>query len=163
MEPMTLSSDVLEEVFGPTHIVVLHEDDYTRAIATVDTRQAILELSMVWFLEGGVREYKAAHKRVMNHESMGKVFKSEGLAFWRHAHEVFRFTLPDNFSRLFGSSAPATIVDVTILVGPDKTPYARILETYTPVLKKWQTTSEQPDDIVRKKIEQFDAILENVT
>jgi hypothetical protein len=146
--PNELSSDILERQFGPTELEALHQDDATRIICTkVAGTGQILELSQVTFLEAGMDEFPEVHQAVINGVSMGKAFAGHGIAFTRQTKAAYDRTLPFGFEQRFNSDKPATVVAVTILVGPEQTPYAEILETYSPAVawpeKKGKPTGQQ--------------------
>ena len=128
-----LSSDILERQFGPTEVEVLYQDAKTRIIRTLaaDSRQ-ILEVSRVVFVQSGIEKFPGTHRAVTEGASMGKAFRADGIKFIREELGAYRHALPAIFKEVFGSSQPATVVEVLVLAGPGKTPYARILETYSP-------------------------------
>jgi hypothetical protein len=130
-----LSSDVLEQQFGPTSVEILHQDARTRVICTkVISSGQILELSRVEFIQSGADMFPDVHAAVVAGQSMGKAFRAHGIAFIRQAEAVYRHILPDGFNRRFGSKGEATIVVVDVFAGDSRTPYAHILETYSPVV-----------------------------
>lgn len=141
-----LSSDILEQQFGPTEIEVLYQDDQTRIIATkvVDSKQ-VLEVSWVKFIPAGVKKFSKTHQTVMAGESMGKAFRASDIGFARQEKAAYSYILPANFKRIFGDDKAATIVEVVILAGSNKTPYAEILETYSPAVH-WPHLHGQPTD-----------------
>lgn len=157
-----LSSDILEQQFGPTTLEVLYQDDKTRIICTKSkTSGQILELSRVTFIKSGVTQFANVHHDIVTGQSMGKAFRSHGIPFVREVHSSYRQTLPDSFSRRFGSNNPASVVSVSILVGPDRTPYAQILETYSPHVI-WPTAGNKPNDGQRNEIQLFNTLLEAI-
>ena len=154
-----LSSDILEEQFGPTQVDVLLQDDQTRIIRTrvVATGQ-ILEASRVTFDSKGVKAYPKIHKTVVAGQSMGKAFRDTGIAFVRKTESVASQKVPAVFAEQFKNTQPATVVAVTILVGPKKTQYAQILEVYAPEVKWPEPAKTDP-----KNLEQFAQLLEGHT
>jgi para-aminobenzoate synthetase component 1 len=148
-----LSSDVLERQFGLTTVDILHQDGKSRAIRTkVTVSGQVLELSMVEFIKFGVNKFPDVHLDVLSGQSMGKAFKARGIKFTRKIESSYRYALPDSLNRQFGSSKPAWVMNVSILVGPDRTPYARILETYSPEVK-WTDLGGRPTDEELKKLQ----------
>lgn len=139
-----LSSDILEKQFGPTAVEVLYQDDLTRIIVTsaADSGQ-ILELSYVRFRPASTSKFPGTHGSVMAGTSMGKAFRADGIEFNRNEQAAYGHDLPDVFRQLFNSTETATVVAVTILAGPDKLPYAEILETYAPAVK-WPSLRGKP-------------------
>lgn len=116
-----LSSDILEEQFGPTEIEIVSQDDSKRVIRTkVIGSGQVLEESVVQFLPEGVAQFPQTHQTVMDGLSMGKAFRKDNIDFVRRVREVSR------------QPGKETVVSVLIMVGPNKTPYAEILETYSP-------------------------------
>lgn len=143
-----LSSDILERQFGPTGLAVLYQNSKSRIVcARLKIGGQVLEVSAVKFIQAGTEKFPDAHQSVLAGQSMGKVFKREGIKFARREQAAYHQALPPNFTRWFGKKGKATVVNVSILVGPDKTPYADILEIYSPLVKwprlKGQPTSDQ--------------------
>lgn len=130
-----LSSDILERQFGPTEIEVLFQDNATRIICTktIADSQA-LELSKVEFVQAGVDAYPDIHEEIANGKSMGKAFRGQNVEFTRDIKAAWPQQLPQEFSQTFKQDGEATIVQVTILVGSNNIPYAKILEIYSPVV-----------------------------
>jgi len=131
-----LSSDILEAQFGPTEIAVLHQDETSRIICTkvIDGGQ-ILEISRVTFDPAGIKAYAEIHRQVVAGMSMGKAFRQAGVDFRRQVHRTSQSELPPALRRWFGSTKKATTVEVSITVGPQALPYARILEVYSPAVR----------------------------
>lgn len=131
-----LSSDILERQFGPTELTVLHQSGNSRIISTrAKANGQLLELSFVNFIAAGVDKFPEVHEAVVAGTSMGKAFRDAGVAFSRKERIVDNQTLLENFGRQFGGEGPATVINVLILVGPDKIPYAEVLETYSPAVR----------------------------
>src|SRR5665213_2972875 len=127
-----LSSDVLEQQFGPTQVEILYQDDACRVVQTrVLKSRKILELSCTVFSEGGVRDFPHVHAEITAGESMGKAFREAGVAFTRKTQTISSLPVPAYFSKRFGDSGPATVIEVDILVGHQRTSYARIAEVYS--------------------------------
>jgi hypothetical protein len=157
-----LSSDILERQFGPTILEVLWQDDATRLIATkVKATGQVLELSQVVFNEPGIAGFPEVHREVVAGKSMGKAFAERAIPFKRQVHAAYRYDqhdLPGSFSERFGAELPPTVVDVSILVGPDSTPYADILEVYSPEVS-WQLNGGEMAGTVVDRIRAFDELL----
>jgi hypothetical protein len=130
-----LSSDILESQFGPTEIAVLYQNVAERISCTqaVKSGQA-LELSHVTFIQPGAKKFPRTHQAVLAGQSIGKVFRNDGIEFRREVSAAYHQTLPANLGRWFGNHKPATVVAVSILAGNDKTAYAEILEIYSPAV-----------------------------
>lgn len=140
-----LSSDILEQQFGPTEVEVLRQDNKTRIIRTrVSASGQILELSLVAFARAGAAEFPEPHQEVVSGKSMGKAFREHGVSFKRVTRFACRQALPESFGRQFGSNQPANVVGVSILIGPQETPYAEILETYSPQVR-WPRPGGEPE------------------
>jgi hypothetical protein len=125
------SSDILEKKFGPTTLLVLYSDEENRVSCTKDLSSKVLEISWVKFIRSPQFNYDSAHKRVLEGESMGKVFKNEAIDFYRETLRSGLEVLPDGLQRMYGDSNNSPVVEVLISVGEQKIPYAKIIETYT--------------------------------
>jgi hypothetical protein len=156
-----LSSDILEQQFGPTEVEVLYQDNGTRIIRTLatDSRQ-ILEMSRAVFIQSGVKKFPGTHQTVIEGMSMGKAFRADGIEFIREEQGTYRYALPAIFKRFFGSGEPATIVEVLVLAGPGKTPYATILETYSPDVR-WPHQAGEPTAGQLAKVQALGEFLAN--
>lgn len=142
----SLSSDILEQQFGPSEIVVLYQRNLERIICTkVVSSGQVLELSHVQFIQTGVDTYPDVHQAIIAGQSMGKAFRERGIECTREVKYTYRQKLPTSFNKWFGTSDPATVMDVSIFVGPDHTAYARILETYSSAVS-WPSTSMKSND-----------------
>jgi hypothetical protein len=131
-----LSSDILEHQFGPTLVEVIFQNDKNRLIFTRTVeRNLILEISLVSFIEQGVKKYPIIHQSLTtNKSSMGKTFRQAGVKFIRQTNALTKQKLDSNFRNLFDSDKLATVLDVDIIVGEAGTPYANILEVYSPLV-----------------------------
>jgi hypothetical protein len=141
---LSLSSDILEQQFGPTEITVLYQTGSLRVICSrVVSSGQVLELSLVNFVEAGVNEFSATHKSVLDGKSMGKAFRADGIKFMRREQAAYHYALPSNFTNWFSQDGEATMVAALIMVGPDQTAYAKILEVYSPAVK-WPRLHGKP-------------------
>ncbi|HZL08226.1 MAG TPA: hypothetical protein VFC50_03470 [Candidatus Dormibacteraeota bacterium] len=147
-----LSSEILEKQFGPTELNILYQDGAARIITTsAKSNGQVLEISRAQFIPAGISKFPNVHQAVLAGTSMGTAFRSAGITFVRQQQAAYKYDLSANFEYLFGEDGPATIVIVSILVGPEQTPYAEILETYSPVVQ-WPNLQGVPTD------EQLDSI-----
>lgn len=156
-----LSSDILEDQFGPTEVEVLLQDGLERVICTRTADGRILELSHVSFKLPGTEEFAHVHRKVRSGASMGKAFRDNGIPFKRVTRAVYKSAagrLPGGFRERFGVDGAATVVDVTILVGPWDTAYADILEVYSPVVS-WPAAARGPDRSAAERLLAFDRLL----
>src|SRR5665213_2595733 len=129
-----LSSDILEQQFGPTEISVLHQDGSARLICTRASADGqVLEVSRVRFMPG-TDQFPKTHQAVLDGQSMGKAFRADGIKFERKVKTAYRQFLPASFNQWFDNNEIATVVAVSILVGPNETRYAEILEIYSPAV-----------------------------
>ncbi len=129
-----LSSDILEQQFGQTELKVLYRSDIARIICTkTKPNGKVLELSFVTFIKTGIDKFPTVHREILDGKSMGKAFRDHGIEFKRKTKAVYRNTFPAIFSE--DSGKYSTIVSVSILAGTHETPYAEILETYSPEVK----------------------------
>jgi hypothetical protein len=126
-----LSSDILEQQFGPTDLHVLRQTDTYRIIQTIDrSDKSVLELSFVTF--DTTTAYPAVHKAVRNGTSMGKAFRDANVKFVREIQSVRWSNMPKKLQSYFTSSESVTIVEVSIFVGPEHAHYCDIIEVYHP-------------------------------
>jgi hypothetical protein len=156
-----LSSDILEGQFGPTEVKVLLQDSRERVICTRTADGRILELSRVSFKLRGMEEFADVHRQVRSGTSMGKAFRDNGISFRRVTHAAYKLAagrLPAVFSQRFGIGGPATVVDVSILVGPRDTAYADILEVYSPAVS-WPAAARGPDRQAADRLRAFGRLL----
>jgi hypothetical protein len=131
-----LSSDILEAQFGPTELTVLYQDASSRIICTkAKPGGQMLELSFVNFNQAGAGQFPEVHQAVKAGTSIGKAFRDAGIAFKREEQLVDSQALAARFGQQFGSQGAATVMTVSILAGPDQTPYAEILEIYSPAVR----------------------------
>ena len=157
-----LSSDILERQFGPTELEILWQDDKTRIICTkVADGGQVLELSQVAFHQAGIDGFPDIHKEIVDGKSMGKAFAGQGIDFNRQVRAAYEYdqrTLPAGFTERFGTVEPATVIDVSIQVGPGGTPYADILEVYSPAVS-WNLNSGKVTEEVADRISAFGELL----
>ncbi len=157
-----LSSDILERQFGPTEIAILRQDAALRIICTKAVADGrVLELSYVRFKQASAFRFEEAHQAVLSGTSMGKAFRAGGLAFVREERSVYRQAaraLPKVFRDRFQAQGTAVIVDVMIRVGNDATPYAEILEVYSPAVS-WPQAGRHIDPDTMKRLRDFQRLL----
>jgi hypothetical protein len=135
MTTKQLSSDILEHQFGPTSLKILHQDDKIRVIQTIVTKtNQILELSLVRFIPDGVTAFPDIHRQIVAGQSMGKAFRDNDITFQRIEQCACRTSAPLAFAKIFGTK-DMTVVSVQAIVGPAKTPFAQITETYSSVVQ----------------------------
>lgn len=128
-----LSSDILEQQFGKTYLVILHQDSSKRIIETLaSSDQSVLELSIVTFASPTPKQFTSVHQAVIDGTSMGKAFKNAGIRFERTVNSIRHATLPPDLVQEFNHDGTATIIDVDIFVGDSKQHYCHILEIYSP-------------------------------
>jgi hypothetical protein len=150
---------VLESQFGPTKIEILYQVDSTRVIATKTIySEKVLELSLVEFITSGVDTFPEIHKEILLGKSIGKAFKDSGIEFYRNTHHEYKLILSDKIQNIFTSDRPSNVVDVTINVGPNRIPYARILEAYSPDVI-WASKISQLTDIDTEKVKKLDELI----
>ncbi len=156
-----LSSDILEGQFGPTEVKILLQDGLERIICTRTPDGRILELSRVSFKLPGTEEFADVHSQVLSGASMGKAFRDNDIPFKRMTRAVYKCAagrLPAVFRERFGVDGPATVVDVSILVGPRETAYADILEVYSPAVS-WPAAAREPDGTAADRLQAFGQLL----
>lgn len=140
-----LSSDILEQQFGPTKVIIIKQNSYIRVINTVVAdRGQVLELSMVRFDASGANKYSHIHANIVAGESIGKAFRAAGVEFIRKTQYQTTSSLPDKIQKQFGVKGMPTIVGVSIFVGKPQIHYCDIFEIYSPLVK-WPSAR---DDVV---------------
>ena len=150
-----LSSDVLEEQFGPTKVDVLYQDSENRIITTrALSDDKVLELSWVKFDSLSEKHYPNIHRDILGGKSIGKAFRDMKVEFNRKQSEITKLSLPPLFKDFFKTSGPATVVSVAIYVDADKIHYCDILETYSPIVK-WPGKTISTSENVSRQIEAF--------
>lgn len=128
-----LSSDILERQFGPTEVDVMLQDETTRIICTKAVGDGrVLEVSWVVFASDAAANFPKPYQDMLAGESMGKAFRAHGVKLQRNIRDSYTYDLPATFHRWFGDTNDATVVDLSILAGPNHTPFAEVLETYRP-------------------------------
>jgi len=154
-----LSSDILEQQFGPTELVIVSQNKKHRIIRTIATQShAVLELSIVTFDTINTTLFPEIHKQILQGSSMGKAFKDAGIKFVRDVHFVTRSVIPANIQTIFASQDSATIIDVDILIGPDKTHYCHITEIYNPIVS-WPKSDKPQSPNVEQTLSQISKML----
>jgi len=150
-----LSSDVLEEQFGPTKVDVLYQDSENRIITTrALSDDKVLELSWVMFDSSSEKPYPNIHRDILGGKSIGKAFRDMKVKFHRKQIEITKVSLTPVFKDFFKSSGTATVIPVSIYVGADKIHYCDILETYSPIVK-WPEKTVSTSENVSRQIEAF--------
>lgn len=130
-----LSSDILEQQFGPTTINILHQDDAIRIIQTVVRATGqVLEFSLVRFEAEGTAAFAGIHTQIVAGQSMGKAFRANNIAFQRTELLACRMSVPLKLVTTFGTK-DFTVTAVTVRVGPYQIPYATITEIYSGEVK----------------------------
>lgn len=90
---------------------------------------------------------------------MGKAFAARQILFERQIHGTYKSSrLPRNVTERFKASEPATIMTVSILVGPNDTPYADILEIYSPEVL-WRSELEEAGAAILDRMQAFSSLL----
>ncbi|MFI5271260.1 MAG: hypothetical protein ACHQT9_04420 [Candidatus Saccharimonadales bacterium] len=152
------SSDILEEKFGPTTISVLYSGEENRVSCTKDLSGKVLEISWVRFIQHLQFNYDSAHKKVLEGESMGKVFKAEGIAFYREILRSSLEMLPPRLQQLYGNSNASPVIEVLVSVGEQKIPYAKIIETYTSSLSFDELGVDLKNDSFKSELESINEL-----
>jgi anthranilate synthase component II len=134
--PQPLSSDILEQQFGPTEVEVLFQDGHQRVIKTklVATGET-LEISFVRFQQTGTEAFPQIHSEIVGGTSMGKAFHKHGVAFRRQERPGGRSAIPSELASYFNELGDGQVLKVSITVGDEQLPYAEIIETYSPKVK----------------------------
>ncbi len=128
-----LSSDILEQQFGETQLMILHQNQSKRIIETIaSSDKSVLELSIVTFNTASLTYFADVHQTVVGGVSMGKAFKNAGIQFERKVNSIVHSALPPDLAKEFNHDGVATIIDVDIFAGDSKQHYCHILEIYSP-------------------------------
>jgi hypothetical protein len=144
-----LSSDILEQQFGHTHIIVIQQNDQFRIIQTIAANSGeVLEVSLVRFDQSNINSFPDVHRQIIAGSSMGKAYKKASVPFVRNVISTTKSHLPPGLQSHFGVSGPATIIEVDIYVGTDKTHYCNILEVYSPKVT-WPGTFNQKSETLQ--------------
>ncbi len=157
--PEPLSSDILEEAFGPTRIRIAYQDDDVRIIRTETMDGRVLEISRVTFKPSGTAGFPDIHRRVVGGVSMGKAFRATGIPFTRHEQAIYSCELPEAFSRTFGLEGKATVVKVSVSVGEHGLHYADMTEVYSPAVDWPAGPREEPGQAVMEDLGRFARLL----
>jgi hypothetical protein len=162
-----LSSDALEDQFGPVQLEILYQNKINRIIATkVAGSGQILELSRVSFRSEGTAAFPDIHRKIIAGASMGKAFADSAVPFNRQVRASYRYdqhSLPVIFTQWFGTPKPPAVTSVSIVVGPDDVPYADILEVYSPEVLPWELTEDGMNQAVIDQVNTFGAALAALT
>lgn len=143
-----LASDKLEKKEGPTEIEVMFQDENSRIICTRSVGdRSVLEVSLVIFAPDAAESFPDVFEAMKNGESMGKAFRSRGIEFHRQINSGSTCDLPPAFERWFGNAKGATVIDLVAAVGPDRKPFAKILETYRSGIWPQFTGELTPDNL----------------
>ncbi len=157
-----LSSDILEQQFGPTQLVVVMHSSLYRIIQTIAVNNdEVLELSLVTFDPEGIRLFPHIHKTIENGESMGKAYRNANVAFTRTVRSVNSGSLPKSLQAHFTSTGLATIVEVDVFIGEDKTYYCHVLELYSPAVD-WPDASSKQTLETKKALLYFEELLKSL-
>jgi hypothetical protein len=155
-----LSSDILEEQFGPTRLVILKQDSQHRIIKTVSIASGeVLELSLVTFDSNSAAIFPDIHQKVLLGYSMGKAYREAHISFIRDVQSITHNPLPPKLKSHFDQSGSATIVDVDIYVGKEKTHYCHILELYSSIVS-WPVSNDLNSSKLERQLQDFEDILE---
>jgi hypothetical protein len=154
-----LSSDILEEQFGPTRLVILKQDSQHRIIKTVSIASGeVLELSLVTFNVGSATVFPDIHQKVLLGYSMGKAYREAHIPFIRDVRSITHNPLPPRLASYFDQPGSATTVDVDIYVGKVKTHYCHILEIYNAAVK-WPANTTKSSSTIVSKLDIFEKII----
>lgn len=126
-----LSSDILEEQFGKTSLLIKFESAKERSIETRAADGKVLELSYVRFTTAGRQEFPIINQALTEGLSMGRAFRAANILFTRRTRFVSKIAPTPLLSGEFGESNMVWVVGVDILAGDSQTEYASIIEFYT--------------------------------
>lgn len=154
---MQLSSDILEQQFGPTRLQIITQRHLERIICTLDASGQRLELSYVHFLPAIVEQYTEIYQQIETGKSVGKAFREAGVAFRRDDQSTQSLALTATLAKWFGQQGQATAVQTRIYVGDQRLHVADIFELYNPTVT-WptKTISAKPDN----QLEYLDRVIQ---
>jgi len=135
MTDQLLSSDILENQFGPTSLRILAHQDFERIICTVDSKGRNLELSHVTFQPAIEEKFSSIYKQIRDGLSMGKAFRQNSVPFTRQDQNVSQVALTPKLEDWFAAKGKATAVRTKIYAGKPKQHIADIFELYSPLVK----------------------------
>ncbi|MDB5167060.1 MAG: hypothetical protein JWN26_205 [Candidatus Saccharibacteria bacterium] len=154
-----LSSDILEQQFGPTKLVIVFQDFKHRIIQTITKQNhKVLELSLVTFDQSNVNTFAVIHQKILGGDSMGKTFKDADVNFVRDIHFINHEIIPSNIQATFDQVGQATIIDVDILVGPNLIHYCHITEIYSPSVV-WPKSNHPALPTIKQTLAEFSKLL----
>lgn len=154
-----LSSDILEQQFGATKVVIIKQTSGYRIIKTVaNTNGQTLELSLVTFTRNTAR-FPDIHKKIIKGSSIGKAFKQAGVSFVRTVHSITHAPLQPTLQSSFNDTRLATIVDVDIYVGDDMVHYCHIIEIYSSEVDWPQPKTPTNNNDVRSALQHFSELM----
>lgn len=134
IDPTRPLSDLLEHKFGSLLLTVLSQSDTERVITLSTAQNQVLEHSIVGFLEPGMAAYPDVHQQILDGAMIGKAFVAAGVPYYRDTVSMQSVALSPDLRELFDAEAAGvgTQIEVIVRVGPDRLPYAHIIETYSP-------------------------------
>ena len=154
-----LSSDVLEQQFGQTRVVVHKQTQEYRVITTIANKDnKILELSLVEFDASGIGYYPKIHNQIVGGVSMGKAFRAGGVSFVRRTKAAGKLNIPGSLQKILNSPDEPTAVEVSIFVGNDAIHYADILEIYSSDVV-WPGEKIPHSDGIQQRLRDFASLL----
>lgn len=153
-----LSSDILQQQFGPTSLFVVFQAGDERIVQTV-AGDKILELSCVRFDTIGRQQFPVVTHAIDNGASMGQAFRDAKIPFTRRTAFVSKIAASQFFKDIFTDSSPLWVVGVDVLVGGKNTPYASIVEFYNPLVV-WPDPIQELTEQQRRKVKESQDLLE---
>lgn len=158
----TLSSDILQQQFGETQLIILNQNTQYRVIETITTAdKTVLELSLVTFDQANVHVFSDIHQAILAGESIGATYKKAGILFKRNVTAINHTLLPAIFAAYFNTQEAATVIEVGILVGPEQIHYCSILEIYSPAVR-WPDPATSISISVQERLQEFAKLLEDL-
>lgn len=155
-----LSSDILEQQFGPTKLDVLFQSADQRLIATRSIKDnALLEISLVVFGKKSARLFPNVQAEIKAGKSIGKAFREHSIHFERQTLANAKMAVPDKLQAKFGSSEPTAVCEISILVGDTKQPYASIVEVYSPAVDWPISKRHAPSDHMMDGLKTIESLL----
>lgn len=127
-----LASDLIEEMFGETHLEIVSQSGNRRVTALRDRENRLLAYNMVFF-GGGGNEFPDVHLEITRGNHIGKTFRKYGYEIDRLERCCFLYEFPAALRDEFRTEAKEGFVkyaDLSVKSNGRLAPYASVIEIY---------------------------------